>query len=180
MNELYFHEDDYCQIELVPVENIQFIKKEIDGIFDFSEKNKIADGIYSDIYLRNNHPKELEEYKIDYIGMDKILSNIAIKHEEVTTGYSTYVEECKNTIGYNFNGISIFISHNDKYVTHIWFDFYLEKLSMAEDLYKILKIMTNYYDLVFVNWTWVFYSHIKQDIELKNKLIEMSKELSEE
>ena len=180
MEELYFHEDDYCQIEMVPIENEHFVKNELDEIFNFSEKHKVADGIYSDMYVRNNPLKELKEYEIDFIKMDKQLSNIAIKYEKVTTGYSTYVEECKNTIGYKFNGIKIFISKDNKNITNIWFDFYLNELSIAEDLYKLLKIITNDYDLIFVHWSWDFYSHVRQDMELKNKLIEISKKLSEE
>ncbi|MDR1315231.1 MAG: hypothetical protein LBK13_00030 [Spirochaetales bacterium] len=163
------------------MENEQFIKKELGEISDFSEKNKIADGIYSDIYVRNNDPvKKLEDYKIAYAEMDKILSGISIKHEKVTTGYSSYVEACKNTTGYSLNEIKIFISYNDEnYITHIWFDFYLEKLSIAEDLYRILEIITDTYDLIFVDWAWGFYSHVRQDGELKNKLIEISKNLAE-
>ena len=180
MDELYFHEDDYCQIEMVPIENEHFIKNELDEINNFSETHKVADGIYSDMYVRDNPIKELETYKIDYIKMDKILSNIALKYEKVTTGYSTYVEECKNTIGYSLNGINIFILNDNKYIKKIWFDFYLEELGMVEDLYKILKTITNDYDLIFVHWSWGFYSKVNEDKELKNKLLEICKKLSEE
>ena len=179
MNEVYFHEDDYCLAELVPIENEQFVKKEVGEVFNFSEEHKAANGSYTDIYVGKTPPKKLEEYKIDYIEIDKILSNIAIRYEKVTTGYSTHTEECKNTIGYSYNEIKIFISYNDRYITHIWFDFYLDTISTAEDLYKILKVISSNYDLIFVHWAWCFYSRIRHNTELKNKLIEISKELSE-
>jgi hypothetical protein len=162
------------------MENEQFIKKEFGEIFDFSEKHKIVDGIYSDIYVRDNFQKELKEYKIDYVEIDRKLSNIAIKYEKVTTGYSTYRENCENTIGYKFNEIKIFISHNDKYIDHIWFDFDFNESNAAENLYEILEKITKDYDLIFVNWSWQFYSRIKQDLKLKNKLIEISKKLLKE
>ena len=60
------------------------------------------------------------------------------------------------------------------------FDFDFDKLNMIEDLYGILKLITNEYDLIFVHWTWGFYSHVRQDVELKNKLIKISKNIPEE
>jgi hypothetical protein len=179
MDELYYHEDDYCGTELVPMENEQFIKNEQDEIFTFSEEHKVSDGIYSDVFIKNETPKKLEEYEIDYIETDKKLSGITIRYENVTTGYG-FEEDCKNTIGYTFNGINIFIKNNGKHITHIWFDFYLDELGIAKDLYKILKIIVQNYDLIFVDWSWGFYSRVKYDLELENKLIEISKKLSKE
>ena len=179
MDELYYHEDDYCGVELIPLENEHFIKNEQNEILLFSEKHKVAEGIYSDVYVRNEIPKKLEDYKIDYVKMDKKLSEIAIKYEKVTTGYG-FEDECKNTIGYVFNEINIFVKNNGEYITRIWFDFYLNKSSVATDLYKILKVIVGDYDLIFVNWFWGFYSYVKHDLELERKLLEISEELSKE
>ena len=179
MDELYYHEDDYCGTELVPMENEKFIKNEQDEIFDFAEEHRASNGSYTDVYIKNETPKKLEEYKIDYIEMDKVLSGITKRYEKVTTGYG-FEDECKNTIGYKFNEINIFIKNNGKYITHVWFDYYLDQLNTAKDLYKIIKIIIKNYDLIFVDWSWGFYSRVKYDLELENKLIEIYKELSEE
>jgi hypothetical protein len=177
MEELYYHEDDYCGIELVPMDNEKFIKNEQDEIFNFAEEHRVSNGSFTDVYIRKEHPKKLEEYEIDYIEMDKVLSEITKKYEKVTTGYG-FENECENTIGYRFNEINIFIKNNGKYITTIWFDFYLDQLSTAQDLYKILKIIVQDYDLMFVDWSWGFYSRVKYDLELENKLIKIYEELS--
>jgi hypothetical protein len=174
MKELYFHEDDYCQIELVPVENKEFVRKQLGDINSFSEEHKSPDGYgWTDIYIRSSDTQiTLKDYKIKRREFAGILPQFAVKYDKVFTGYSSSKRKCKNTAGYSIKGINIFCSYENKYITKIWFDFCLDKIDMAENLYDILKSITNEYDLLFVHWTWGYYSHVKRDFGLKNKLIE--------
>jgi hypothetical protein len=173
MNELYFHEDDYCQIELLPIENEDYVETEINNINGFSEEHKTSDGIgWTDMYIRNNIEQiKLKDYKINHLELDAILSKFAERCEKIYTGYSSYREECKNTFGYRKNEIAIFFSFEENIVTNIWFDFYLDELEVAKDLYNILKTISNKYNLLFVHWSFGYYSKIKTDLGLEKKLI---------
>lgn len=174
MKELYFHEDDYCQIELVPVENEKYVKIEIENIDTFSEEHKASDGIgWTDMYIRDDSKQlQLESYKINYLELDKILSNIADRCDKVYTGYSTYREECNNTFGYKLDEIKTYISFDNNYVTKIWFDYCICDIKDVKNLLTILIIICNDYNLLFVDWTSGFYSKIKNENGLENKLIE--------
>lgn len=177
MNVLYFHEDDYCQIELLPIEDEDYVKNEIKNINKFSEEHKAPNGIgWTDMYRKVNAEQiTLKDYKIHYLELDTLLSALTEKYDKVYTGYSSYREECKNTVGYSTNEINIFVSFEDNMVTEIWFDFYLDEIGVAKDLYTILKVISSKYDLLFVHWGWGYYAKIKTDLSLKNTLIEYSK-----
>jgi hypothetical protein len=181
MNELYFHEDDYCQIELLPIENEEYVKKEINTINEFSEDHKAPSGAgWTDMYIRDNREQiTLKDYKIKCSELDTLLLKLTEKCDKVYTGYSSYREECDNTLGYSLNNINIFVSFEDNLVTKIWFDFYLNEIGVANNLYNILKLISTKYDLLFVHWSWGYCSKIKTDLRLQDTLIEYSKALEE-
>ena len=121
---------------------------------------------------------ELYHHEDDYCGTELVPmeNEIFIKNEQ--DEIFDFAEKHRASIGYKFNEINIFIKNNGKYITHLWFDYYLDQLDTAKDLYKIIKIIVQNYDLIFVDWSWGFYSRVKYDLELENKLIEIYKELS--
>lgn len=178
MKEIYFHEDDYCQIELAPVENEEFIKQEIDAISNFSEQHKAPNGIgWTKMYMRKEPQCTLKEKGIHIKEFDDRVGKVIGKYDEVYTGYSTYKEKCRNTNGYGDDTVRVFIEYNEEVITHIWFDFLLNDDKTAKRLYEILNKITDNYDLLFVHWPWGFYSRPKNDIELLNKLKSASNEL---
>jgi len=50
-----YWDDDYCQVELVPVANKEYILKQIDAINKFSEEHHTEQG-YTDVYARDSQP----------------------------------------------------------------------------------------------------------------------------
>lgn len=177
IDSIYFHEDSYGQIELVPIENERFVDEEIRKITNFSEEHKAEDGFgWTDVYVRNDPKKNIFDYKIKKIDFEELFEATGGHIEKVYTGYSSYREECKNTNAYKLDEIALFYSYKDDYISDIWFDFYLEDEGAAKNLYLILKVIANAYDVLFVHWGWGYYSRIKQDKTLKDKLISFSKE----
>lgn len=168
MKTLYYHEDDYRQIELVPIENEVFVQKEIKYLLDEEDENGISPSDLPTI--------ELSEYKISSAELDAILSSVAVKSEKVTTGYSTYIDVCDDAMGYCLHKIRIYFEFKDEYVTCIWFDLPMENEREVDDLYKILKPISQKYDLLFVHWTNCGYSRMQTETDLKKRLIEIYRE----
>ena len=52
---IFYHEDDFCQIEIVPKENLSDLLKQADNINDFTAENG-----YSDIYVREENKVSLK------------------------------------------------------------------------------------------------------------------------
>src|SRR5690554_2234957 len=68
-----FWEDDYCQIEIVPRKNIEYIEKSIKQIDEFTEKTRTEYG-FTDIFIRDDMPFPTidEELRTDYF--EKLLT----------------------------------------------------------------------------------------------------------
>ncbi len=60
MRESYFHEDDYCQIEILPIDNLKFCLKQAGKISEFSEKHQNGIG-WDAMYVREENPRKLSE-----------------------------------------------------------------------------------------------------------------------
>jgi len=178
LKEIYFHEDDYCQIELAPIENEEYIKQEIDAINSFSEQHKAPNGIgWTEMYMRKEPQCTLKDKLIGINEFEETVGNAIGKYDEVYTGYSTYREKCKNTNGYGDDKVKLFVEHNGGIITHIWFDFLLADDETAIRLNDILMKITERYDLLFVHWPWGFYSRPRIDDGLFNTLKGASNEL---
>ena len=102
VNSIFFHEDNYCQIELLPIENPLMKRSEADLTKDYSEKNLTEDGFISvtsisqTTYPINTLNITLKQFQI-------ILNETCLFfYDKVYTGYSTQRIVKKNTHGFGF------------------------------------------------------------------------------
>jgi hypothetical protein len=61
-------EDDYCQIELIPQENLTFSKQQINDTSSFAEEHRTELG-YTNVFIRkeNSTPTSSKEIRTDYL-----------------------------------------------------------------------------------------------------------------
>ena len=53
MRKIYFHEDDYCQQQFLPIENQEWVNDKLKTLEDFSAKHKSESGYgWNEIYVR--------------------------------------------------------------------------------------------------------------------------------
>lgn len=171
MKSIYFHEDDYCQIEILPVQNYNYFKQEIDKINDFSEKHQVADGIgWTDMYIRNESPITLKELKIPIEKLSASLQRVVCKFDSVYTGYSSYREVCKSTFAYgDTDDVVVFFDFDKEQnlVTSIWMTLDIRNEAQIDSAKQILKALSGIYKLILVDWGWGFLSELEDipDIE---------------
>ena len=78
---IFYHEDDFCQIEIVPKENLSELIKQADNISDFTSENG-----YSDIYVREENKVSLKTKKISKSELESLLTKLGTeKHTEIIT-----------------------------------------------------------------------------------------------
>src|ERR1051325_1307659 len=86
---LFYHEDDYCQVELSPNENLFLFKKEFGQINELADRSFDGYG-YTDIYVRRDNRLKLEERKINPDALENVIKNIGVeKATTVKTGYGS-------------------------------------------------------------------------------------------
>jgi len=148
---LFFHEDDFRQIELIPKENFDQAKSQSNEILEFSEKN--FDGIgYTNIYIRNDNNIHLQVRKISVEELDELLLKIGFyKVPKVITGYGQdYRVIASNTIGFGQDYAAIYYDFQENIVTNIWltqpYNINMEKIiSFLEEVGKK-------WDLLLADW----------------------------
>lgn len=117
---IFYHEDDYRQVEIVPFENLKKLMQQAQNIHDFSEKH-LDGGGYSDTMIREENGYKLDQRKIDPKELDRIFSELSIqKYIEVSTGIRPGEMLSENTFGYGKNYNGIFFDYEGNSVTNIW------------------------------------------------------------
>ena len=138
---IFYHEDDFLQVEILPSSNLSNLKIESVKVDTFGKKH--FDGTsFTDIYIRNDesriklserqiHPKELE-VMLTPLGFDRI--------QNVLTGYGQSFQEVhKNCIAFSKNYQTIFYDFEENIVQHIWLTNHwgMDREKLAKCLYDL-------------------------------------------
>lgn len=165
LDEVYFHEDYYCQIELLPTENSNELKTENKTIDEFAKEHFDGNG-FTDIYVRDEQKVKTSERNIQLDEFDHFVISLGFqKMRNVYSGYSSYRETCQNTNAYSIDGAYIFCDYENRVLKNIWLHgFRFNKDSsfikeMTEGLFQIGKR----WKLTLNDWD------LKENINLKDK-----------
>lgn len=127
----FFHEDDYCQKEILPLTAKNYCLQQMGEINDFAQEHQSGDGSFTDIFIRENTSHGIEELGLRSEQLNAALSFLP-PYDLVETGYSNYREESKATYGRgNGEEENIFWSVNESGVVNaIWLDMDIAPVSM--------------------------------------------------
>ena len=152
---IWFHEDDYCQIELLPRAAEAFARGEAEKIRAFGEAHKAPDGIgWTDIYRAKAPPATVHDLKIHIDKLKECVPPSLGLFERVTTGYSTHVERAERTVAWGREGRALIFADSDELqvVQHIWFDHFGR--SSTDDMRSFLGACTARWDVLLCDWAW--------------------------
>ncbi|MEO1031621.1 MAG: hypothetical protein AAFX55_09465 [Bacteroidota bacterium] len=160
-NSIFFHEDAYKQVELIPEENFDELIKQARNVQDFV-KQHFDQGGYTDIMIRKENGFKLIQRRIKLEELDSILSDLPIKkYTEVSTGIKPEEMKSPNTFGYGENYNGIFFDFESDFVKGIWIagtpEVHNEKLVQA------LNTIGTKWNLLLMDWNSL------ELIDLKNK-----------
>lgn len=103
MASVYFHEDEYCRVEVLPVGNLAHLLAEMGRIDEFAAAHSEPGG-FTDMYVRGDAPQPLSSLGITLADLQAALDPLLTPFAEVYTGYSTYRERCVSTVAW---GVSL-------------------------------------------------------------------------
>ncbi|MBG6188432.1 hypothetical protein [Flavobacterium sp. CAN_S2] len=171
---VYFHEDSFNQVELLPRENLFYLQKENEQIENFAEDNFVGNG-FKDIYRRKENPMTVEDKKISFDKLDKMLIELGLeKISEVYEGYGSTKWKCENTFAYTLDRAEIFISSKDSYIKDFWingFRFHKD-IETKTKLKNVLLNLGNEMDLILNDWDLTITIDLKIESEIKKYLNE--------
>ena len=151
---VYFHEDDFCQIELVPAENWEYCAREMGNVSAFSAEHRAPEGIgWTDVYLRNAEPVGLIQSALTVEMVAGLLAPHLESFDLVETGYGSHAEECKHTYAYGFDaGSVIYFSEQVGIVNHIWLGLDGPPSDRQAALIQAMATLNQRVPLILVDW----------------------------
>ena len=149
---IYFHEDLYCQVELLPRSAWDFCTRQLGLIADFAKAHRQGIG-YADIYLRPDAPTALVDLKLRADDLDRLLAARLPRHRSVTTGYSTHVEPALGTVGYGQQSYCLLVeADKEGIVKGAFLKLASLQPSELEALHGALSELAHTVDLLLVDW----------------------------
>lgn len=160
-NSIFYHEDDYRQVEIVPNENFNELIRQAENIQDFTSDNSEGAG-YSEIFVREEGDFKLINRAINRDQLEEIFSELPTKkYTEVTTGIQPDEMKSENTIGYGENYNGVFFDYKSDLVTGIWISG--ETTFPKENFIQVLNKLGHEWNLLLMDWNSL------ELIDLKNK-----------
>lgn len=172
---VYFHEDDYGQIEVLPVSNWDFCARQIGEINTFSEQHRAPGGMgWTDVFMQKEEPAKLASLTLGADVVSRALSQDIPKFDRVTTGYSSHVEECRDTLAFGFDrDCVIFISTNEaNAVSNIWLGLGGPGEAERGALLAALRSLSAFSSLLLVDWAWGRLFLLDDEIAISQYLVE--------
>jgi hypothetical protein len=176
-NTLSFWEDNYCQIEILPLENIDFIKEQFLRINNFVDKHKSAFG-FDAIFERNPNPISTlsKDISIDYLRISLISLGLP-QAKYIKTDSNTLIDgQIGKMKAFGYNSFAIYFDFEDGFVKSIWISISLitsvKEFQIATSALNFLGIKLN---LILVDWDDVNTIDLKDETQINDYLMRMWK-----
>jgi len=161
MASVYFHEDDFCQIEILPVENLAFCLKQAGCIAEFADEHRAGVG-FSDMYMREDVNISLHSKKISATDLKNLLGKILPEFDLVYTGYGSYREKCDFTNAFGQNSsIVLFYECDAEFVKNIWLTLDVKNSADIEVAIGIFGTLSQAGEFLIADWELGFVEPLK-------------------
>ncbi len=164
---LFFHEDDYCMLELVLPGQRDEAEEEMGRIASFSEEHRTEAG-YTDLYVRKGDADGLAGLGIRIADIEAAVCSFAQPYDIVSTGYgSSYRVECPQIRAFGPNEETVlFCEHKDGILHKAWLTLEFEDRDRYEWSLKLLRALAGLAPLALVDWSWGVHLDLRDDAAL--------------
>lgn len=166
---VYYHEDFYRQIELVPEENYFSTNRFID---DLPPKEGSIYG-FKNITVRPEQKIRLIDRKISFEEVTKIFNPICLFYSEnVTTGYAQSVWKDKNTVVWGFEQYGIFVKKEGEFIVAIWLSDspFFPQLKTSNCIANAIFSIATRYSLILIDWNKEIVCRIQSENDVRKYL----------
>lgn len=166
----FFHEDDYGQIEVVPLSTLGHCLRQAGEIEEFSEKHRTEFG-WTDLYVRTEPQVTLQTLCIRLDDVRSCLAPVLSEYDRVETGTFSDAQPCKRVVAFgNNNSNTIFVAFDaEGVVDAIW---------CSEPL-KELTLLPQTDALLLADWGWSFFCPLTDRPRLEEYLQERDRHWAE-
>lgn len=149
---LHMWEDDYLMIELLPNENLEFIKNETKRIDKFGQEHSGETG-FTDITVIGEKPIKTIDRQISISHVDQIFSKADLQRiEKVVMQGVGLLEGDKAPVGYGSNKFAIIIEGETGLLKNIWISGRTQTDEERKKLKQGLKEFGMQFEFIGVDW----------------------------
>lgn len=169
-----FWEDDFCQIEIVPAENLDYIKEQITQIDSLSQKANDGFG-FKEIHGRDSMPLSTltREIRIDYF--EKVLESFEFQRAKQIRYDADKLLDCQNgkIKALGFNSFTIFFDFDEEFVKNIWISNGLIVSTKEYDCIRsVLYILGEECNLILIDWNSLKVTDLKDKTQIDKYLMD--------
>jgi hypothetical protein len=149
---LHLWEDDYLMLELLPNENLEFIKNETKRINNFGQENFDSNG-FTDITTISEKPANTIEKLIDITEIENIILKSGL--EKITQFHMQGVgllQGDKALLGFGTNNFAVMLDKDGKLLKNIWLTGSTRTEKESKILADTLLSIGQEYNFIAVNW----------------------------
>lgn len=172
-NDVYFHEDEYCQQEILPASALDFCRNQLTEIDEFATEHQAPGGVgWTKMYLREDSPQKLSDLNITKEAFRSVMKEHLPEISVVYTGYSSYRELCQRTVGFGYHtDCIIYADWNEQdIVDSIWTGIFTTKETELAAAVSALQNLGKQFPLIYVDWAWGFVAPMDQSRDLHDTL----------
>ena len=180
--EIYFHEDDFCQQQLLPIEVAESAEDEMKRMKEFANSNRHPAGVgWTGIYVRKEMPVELHMLKLPHLQIATSIAPVLPLFDEVYTGYGSHREPCKNVAAWGLSDqCALLIQSNEQgIVEHVWTEFFARESDSIDAATQAVAAIARHRPLIYVDWAWGYLCDASDEatfsLRLHNKLDAIAK-----
>jgi len=170
MDEIVFYEDDYCNIELLRNENIEYVRVQLEEIERYSTEHRNGSG-YTDMYTRRKEPVSLLASNIAVDVFEKQLNRIAPRCDQVLIKCGGTVKACDHILAYGENkNVVVFIEYSKTLVAKMWFTLDIRDDVDCVTAQTIFSALRDVGDFILIDWNWEVIVDINNEESIKQYL----------
>ena len=167
---IFFHEDYYCQIELIPEENYFITKRQFNKSTD---QDEFTLGL-EECNIRESKPVNIATRKISIKDISSILNPLAKSYSDnIESGYGSTTYRIKNSNVWGFDYYGIFVEYQNGIISNIWLwtNSNFSNNNSGINFHDALLHIGIQYKLILVDWNREIVVRFSNPADLNNYLI---------
>ena len=164
VSSIYFMEDDYCMIEILPLENLAFCLKQAEESRKFADAHRSGIGS-TGVYVISDGPVGLREKRITASSLDKAMQEALPKFDEV---YYEAEHSSPQTFAYGYDSnVALFFEEKDEIVDTIWLTLVIKKEQDVDRALRMLDALSGLGAFLLADWGWCVIERLENRDSLK-------------
>jgi hypothetical protein len=154
MASAFFHEDDYCQVEVLPAAARGYCLAEMARIDEFADAHRDGAG-FTDVYLRGEPLQPLASLGITLAALGSAIDPLVPRFVEIQTGYGSYREPCRSVVGWGLgDGEAIFAGVGaGAVVGPVWLALHRVPAERVGQWCRVLRSLPGAPELLIADWS---------------------------